>query len=160
MVEWGSVPDWVAAVGSIGSTAALVVTGYALTSRLAQRDKRRDVQVEFLLAAYRRLEACSHRPLDLNPDLARQFESALSDVALLGTPLQVRLATEVMEAMGQNQGAQLDSLLQDLRRLLRDELGLELDGTPYKYLRISTPADRAAEQEAIRLGEEQQGKIR
>jgi hypothetical protein len=44
--------------------------------------------------------------------------------------------------------------------LFRDELGLELDGTPYKYLRISTPADRAAKQAAIGLGEEQQGKIR
>jgi hypothetical protein len=149
-LDWGSVPDW---VGAVGSTAALAVTGYVVTNRLAQRDKRREVRVEYLLSAFRRLDACGNRFLDLHADYARQLEGALADIALLGTPKQVQLAHEVMAGMGQSQGADLTPLLEDLRQLLRKELSLEPDDTKYQFLRIKTPADAAAELEAISLGE-------
>jgi hypothetical protein len=48
------VPDW---VGAVGSTVAIAVTGYILTNRLVQRDKRREVRVDYLLSAFRRLDA-------------------------------------------------------------------------------------------------------
>ena len=82
-LDWGSVPDW---IGAVGSTVALAVTGYVLTNRLAQRDKRREVRVEYLLSAFRRLDACGNRLIDLNADYARQLETALADIALLGSP--------------------------------------------------------------------------
>jgi hypothetical protein len=48
-LDWGSVPDW---VGAVGSTVALATTGYVLTNRLAQRDKRREVRVDYRLAPF------------------------------------------------------------------------------------------------------------
>jgi hypothetical protein len=150
-VDWGSVPDW---VGAVGSTIALAVTGYVLTNRLALRDKRRDVRVEYLLSAFRRLDASGNRHLDLDAEYARQLETALADIVLLGSPLQVRLAQEVMVGMGTRQNADLTPLLEDLRRHLRQELSLEPDETRYKFLRIRTPADEAKEAAAIRLGDQ------
>lgn len=150
-LDWGSVPDWIGAVG-------LAVTGYVLTNRLAQRDKRREVRVEYLLSAFRRLDACGNRLIDLNADYARQLETALADIALLGSPKQIALAHQVMRGMGQDQNADLTPLLEDLRLLLRKELALEPDNTKYQFLRIQTPSDDVLERSAIALAKELAGR--
>jgi hypothetical protein len=153
-LDWGSVPDW---VGAIGSTVALAITGYVLTNRLAQRDKRREVRVDYLLSAFRRLDTSANRHLDLHADYARQLETALADIVLLGSPNQVRLAQQVMVSMARDQTAELTPLLEDLRRLLRKELALEPDETSYKFLRIRTPDDELSERAAIKLADELRG---
>jgi hypothetical protein len=150
-LDWGSVPDW---VGAVGSTAAIAVTGYVLTNRLAQRDKRREVRVDYLLSAFRRLDASGNRHLDLHAEYARQLETALADIVLLGSPHQVRLAQEVMVGMGRDQNADLTPLLEDLRRHLRRELLLEPDEARYQFLRIRTPTDEAQENASIKLADE------
>jgi hypothetical protein len=80
------------------------------------------------------------------------MESALADIVLLGSPVQVRLAHDVMTDMGRDQKADMTPLLEDLRRHLRQELGLEPEDSKYQFLRIRTPADENADSEARALG--------
>ena len=88
-----------------------------------QRIKRRDLRVQYLIEAYRRLESAAHRT-DLSA-FARDLESALTDVQLFGTGRQVQLAHEFAESMARDHTAALDPLVADIRSELRSELRLE-----------------------------------
>jgi hypothetical protein len=54
-----------------------------------------------------------------------RLESALADIQLFGSPVQVRLAQEFAHKFAETREGSLDDLLQDLRRELRIELSLE-----------------------------------
>ncbi len=82
-------------------TAALAIAGLYVVHRLSvnrdQENKRRDLRIQYLLEAYRRLEKAANRR-DLN-SYARELESALADIQLLGTVRQVSLAHEFAVSM-------------------------------------------------------------
>jgi hypothetical protein len=88
-----------------------------------QANKRRDLRIQYLLEAYRRLENAANRP-DL-ASYARELESALTDVQLLGTERQVSVALDFAVSMARDRTDALDPLVADLRSELRRELGLE-----------------------------------
>ena len=77
-------------------TTVIAVLGWYVAHRLSMnRDratKRRELRVKYLIDAYRLLESVSNRPV--TPATAPQFESALADIQLFGTPAQVELAQE------------------------------------------------------------------
>lgn len=108
-------------------TAALAVAGWYAVHRLSmnrdQENKRRELRVQYLLEAYRRLENSSNRR-DLSA-YARDLESALADIQLLGTKDQVQLAHEFAVSMAKDQTASLDPLVANIRSELRRELGLD-----------------------------------
>lgn len=81
------------------------------------------MRIDYLLAAYRRLERSSNRPMTVNED--REVEAAVADVQLLGSPAQVRLAEDFITAFAAEGTADTEPLLQDLRASLRRELLLE-----------------------------------
>lgn len=61
--------------------------GSWLSVRRDRANKRRDLRVQYLIEAYRRLEAAGRCPLV--PPYSSEMESAVADVQLFGTSEQV-----------------------------------------------------------------------
>jgi hypothetical protein len=109
--------------------------GSWLAARRDRANKRRDLRVQYLVDAYRRLQAAGHRPLV--PPYSLDLESAVADVQLFGTPAQVAAVQKFASEIGGHGQALLDDLLLSLRNDLRAELQLEDVGGKLKYLRIT-----------------------
>lgn len=88
-----------------------------------RQNKRRDLRVQFLLEAYRRLESAANRP-HKTEEQALAFESAVADIQLLGSPEQVAATVRYLREHVSGEGAQIDEVLRLLRNDLRKELGL------------------------------------
>jgi hypothetical protein len=120
-------------------TTAVVVVGWYvahyLTVRRDQANKRRDLRVQYLIEAYRRLEFAGNRPL--TEKIAPEFERAVADIQLFGTPKQVELAQAFALGFAEKGTHPLDPLLNELRQELRRELNLEPVQPSIKYLRIT-----------------------
>ena len=106
------------------------------SSRRDLANERRRLRVTYLLEAYRRLESSSNRT-DMTSHWAN-FESAIADIQLLGSPRQVAMARQFAHAMARDKTASLDELIFDLRQSLRTELELEPVSDPVVYLRIGS----------------------
>lgn len=126
--------------------AAIAVAGWIASGILARRAVRRQMRVEYLLSAYRRLEAASNRSMTLDHEGA--IESAVSDVQLLGSKRQVQLAEDFARDFAREGTADSAKLLEELRRSLRAELSLERLPARSTWLRI-THEGQWAEQEAF-----------
>jgi hypothetical protein len=94
--------------------------GWIANGVLARRAVRRDKRVDYLMSAYRRLDAASNRPL--TPELERELESAVSDIQLLGTQQQIDLADAFARSIAVDRSATTMELLEALRAHLRHEL--------------------------------------
>lgn len=112
-------------------SAAVIIVGWAVVHRLTvRRDtlaKRRDLRVQYLLDAYRRLEDAANRPLDSLPEAKRAFESAVADIQLLGTSEQIDALLKYLNQFTKEGGGNVDPVLKLLRDDLRKELSLEKD---------------------------------
>lgn len=109
--------------------------GHQLSMRRDLAGERRKLRVSYLLEAYRRLENASNRddPKRCRPD----FESAVADIQLLGSPDQVSMARQFAIEMARDRASSLDDLLFDLRQSLRAELELEPVSDRIMFLRFS-----------------------
>ena len=103
---------------SAGLTGTIV---HLLTSRRDARNRQRDERIAFRIGAYRALAHSVNRPLD--PGAHRQaIEDAMDDVLLFGTQEEVEVARQFMVTFASTGRADLDGLLDVLRRNLRAEL--------------------------------------
>ncbi|MFI4940891.1 MAG: hypothetical protein ACHP7O_11200, partial [Burkholderiales bacterium] len=96
-----------------------------------RKNKRRDMIVQYLLEAYRRLESAAHR--EKTEEQAIAFESAVADIQLLGTFMQISAMVKCANALASSggTGTTIDEVLRVLRNNLRKELGLSaLESTP------------------------------
>lgn len=123
-------------------TTVVAILGWYVVHRTAMsRDrasKRRDLRVQYLIDAYRRLEGVSNRgPVSATDTRAAILESAISDIQLFGSPSQVEGAKVFARQFAAKQPASLDDLLSDLRQDLRSELDLEPVERDVLHLRIS-----------------------
>ena len=109
-----------------------------LSSKREREAKRREMIVQYLLEAWRRLENASNRN---DNSYSKSLESVIADIQLLGTKKQVELAQHFAEEFAQHREAGLDSLLNDLRSDLRKELKLEIASIRTKHLRIINDSD-------------------
>ena len=101
-----------------------------------RRNKQRDIRVQYLINAYRHLEAIASRGSDIDR-YADNFESAIADIQLFGCPLQVQMAQELATSIAsRSQDSSTGPLLLALRDDLRRELGLEKVGVEPVHLRI------------------------
>ncbi len=118
-----------------------VVIGWKVTHRnemeRSRAAKRRELKVQYLIDAFRKLEYVSNRPI--SPETAPDFEKAIADIQLFGTARQVELAQQFAVGMAESSTHSLDPLLADLRQSLRNELDLECLLDKLKYLRFSFP---------------------
>lgn len=87
------------------------------------KNKRRDIRIQYLLDAYRRLEGASNRP-EANKETQDSFESALADIQLLGEKDQIDSLMRFLDDFNKG-GASINPLLELLRLHLRDELDLQ-----------------------------------
>ncbi|MEI7294413.1 hypothetical protein WCQ02_19915 [Paraburkholderia tropica] len=88
-----------------------------------RQNKRRDMRIQFLLDAYRRLESAANRQ-KMSEEQKLEFESAVADIQLLGNKEQVAATVAFLRQHASRSGANIDSVLQLLRNDLRAELGL------------------------------------
>lgn len=110
--------------------------GHHFSMRRDLANERRKLRVTYLLEAYRRLEGASNR--DDPGQYKADFESAIADIQLLGSPHQVALAREFAIEMARDRQSSLDRLIFDLRQSLRSELELDPVSEDVIYLRITT----------------------
>jgi len=126
-------------------TTGVAILGWFVVNRLSlgrdRINKRRDLNVQYLIEAYRRLENASNRHL-LPEEHGRAVESAIADIQLFGSPTQVELATRFARGFAQSKNESLDNLLAELRSDLRKELALEsVPGVPV-VLRLLFPSKK------------------
>jgi hypothetical protein len=132
------------AAAAIIVTAVIAVCGWLVSQAQARRAARRNMRIEYLVSAYRRLERASNRPL--TSETTSELEAAVADVMLLGSPEQVALAEAFVKKFAAEHQADSQPLLLTLRASLRQELLLgELPQTAYVSLRVSADGDMASE---------------
>jgi hypothetical protein len=109
--------------------------GHALNARRDRNNKRREVRVQYLIEAYRGLEAGTCRGPIHGTEFGKRFESAIADIQLFGTSEQARIAKELATAIATRQdNASATPLLLSLRNALRMELGLgEINEKPVQF---------------------------
>ncbi len=124
-------------------TSAVAIIGWfivhSLSSNRDRANKRRDLRVQYLIEAWRRLENASNRSDKLR---SSDLEAAIADIQLFGSPRQIELAQKFTEDFANTRSAGLDELLEDLRQDLRKELRLETVPKSMKYLRIISNFDQ------------------
>ena len=99
--------------------------------------------MQYLVDAYRRLEFVSNRPI--SPESAPEFEKAIADIQLFGSPRQVLLAREFTTMFAEKGTHSLDPLLGDLRSSLREELNLEPVASNITFLRMTFGDNRRSQ---------------
>jgi hypothetical protein len=136
--------DW-RLVATIGIPGSLVVLGWFFVHRLnSARDiatKRREARIKALEVAYMRIATSSNRAL--TEKIMDDLEYFVSEIQLYGTPRQVELMGEMVEAFKASAPfISYDALLLDLRDTIRDELKLEkISGNVwwFRFTRNKTP---------------------
>ena len=127
--------------------AIVAVLGWFVAHQFnAHRDranKRRDLRIQFLLDAYRRLESAAERP-ESRTEERDKFESALADIQLLGTKEQIEELMQFFSTHSSNGGASILPLLELLRMHLRSELKLENEIPSVKVFRFESLSSRAS----------------
>ena len=107
---------------------------YILAIRQNNRLKKKEVTIEFLIQAWRRLERASNRK---DGKYYTDIENAVADIQLLGTKRQIELAQQLAKEIAENRGGEALELLILLREDLRKELMLEETPREFKFLRFS-----------------------
>ena len=121
------ITPWFPLVGPM-LAAMVAVLGWFVAHRLSVSKelstKRRELRIQYLIDAYRRLEGAAYR----NEFEGRQdFESAVADIQLFGSGRQITLANELANSMAKTGFTTLEPLLKLLRQELRHELGMPRD---------------------------------
>jgi hypothetical protein len=128
-------------VVALSVTVVLAVAGFVVNAQAARRAKRRDIRTQYLLDAYRSIEAASNRPMDSGA--ARDLEAALADVQPLGTTSQVDPAHRFANDFASNGGADTSPILNELRDELRADLDLGPLPERRTHLRITLGSEQA-----------------
>jgi hypothetical protein len=124
------------------------IAGHLLTAARDRANKRRELRVQFLIDAYRKLEAAANRDGNQEPDWPA-FETAIADIQLFGTKSQVENATTFADEFASKGTYSLSRLLMDLRSDLREELRLEPIKGTIMHLRVEgAPAGAVRNQAA------------
>lgn len=117
--------DWRFTVPLLVSAFVAILGWFSVNWLAASRDqanKRREIRVQYLIEAYRRLALSAQRPPESK--YFRDMESAVADIQLFGSQSQVqKLRLFLEEFKRQNKGS-FNELLRDLRNDLRKELDL------------------------------------
>ncbi len=119
--------DWKIGL-SLSIPALIAVAGWFfahwLTSKRDRLSKRRELRLKGLEKAYLKVAGTAHR--ELTPEMKRDFEDFVSEIQLYGTPNQIKLMSELVEAfVRRDKIISFDAILEDLRDSLRSELNME-----------------------------------
>ncbi len=119
---------WAPLIGpALAALVAIIGLGIShwLTSLRDMKAEKRKIRINFMVEAYRKLENGSCRGLN-QERYSEQFHSAIADIQLLGSPIQVEIARKIASALGSGSGSlvTINELLNALRVELRSELDL------------------------------------
>ena len=123
-------------------TSVVVIIGWFivhwLSSKRDQGNKRRELRVQYLIEAWRKLEnSCNRHDETWHHDL----ETAIADIQLFGSLEQIKLAEKFIQVFtnADNNGADAEELLNALRHDLRKELKLEsISNGHTKHIRFNS----------------------
>ncbi len=137
----------------LGLAVAIVLAagGWIVNGVLTRRATRRDLRVQYLLSAYRALDAASNRA-GMSAQHEQDVEAAVADVVLMGTEQQVELANAFSRTFADDGHADTSPLLEALRSDLRRELLLGDVGPRSTWLRIESGRRWAHESARVRAG--------
>ncbi|MFL6210515.1 MAG: hypothetical protein ACJ74W_16785 [Pyrinomonadaceae bacterium] len=116
---------------------------HVLTRNRDRANKLRDIRLQYLIEAYRRLGDAAMRHLPSEPEYAQRLESALADIQLFGSITQVEKLKKMFEDYAANEEGSLDEVINDLRDELRKELDLLPISGNVQWLRIRQPANKS-----------------
>jgi len=115
------------------------IVGHWLNSRRELSNRRREARLKGLEVAYNRLAMAAVR--DWTDEHKLEFERFVAEIQLYGTPRQVTLMTQLVDAFNRHEKSiSFDSLLEDLRNALRAELRMEPVTGPVWWYRFNLPA--------------------
>ncbi|PIQ28789.1 MAG: hypothetical protein COW63_14575 [Bacteroidetes bacterium CG18_big_fil_WC_8_21_14_2_50_41_14] len=123
--------DWTISFGNIISALVIAlgwIVAYKLGSQKDLKNKKRDIRTQFLIEAYNKIASSSNRNTDDNEK--KLFEGAIEQIQFLGTKEQIRLLNEGIETRN------FTPLLEELRKEIRSELGIESISTNIKHFRF------------------------
>ncbi|MDR3339926.1 MAG: hypothetical protein LBT25_07560 [Candidatus Symbiothrix sp.] len=111
-------------------TVVITIVGWYIAYFFGKKqdaaNKRKEMRVNYLIEAYRLIESAANRE---NNNKLKNLESAIADIQLFGTQTQILLSQKIVEIFVQQNSADFDCLLKNLREELRKELDLEkVDG--------------------------------
>jgi hypothetical protein len=123
---------------SVFLALASLVFGGLITHALSRRrdllNKKREIQFQYLIDAYRSLEKCAYPKAGTSdPEL---LESAIADIQLFGTADQVAVAHRIASEMASSGETCVTELLEDLRADLRRSLGLPRATAKILHMRL------------------------
>lgn len=122
------------------------IVGHWLNSVRERNNRRREARLIGLESAYKCLSMISNR--DMTATHEYEFERFVSEILLYGTPKQVQLMTELVEAfIRRDKIISFDLLLEDLRNTLRKELKMEKVAGPIWWYRFKLPKWKNSESE-------------
>jgi len=137
--------DW-KLFAQLAATFAVTAVGWWMAYYFSKRrdieNDRPKLRTEYLLEAYRKLQNSSHR-VGNEKVYNDALESAISDIQLLGSARQSKLAAQFSLDMAEEGVAYMDDLLLDLRNELRKELNLEPLSNPSRVLRFYDKGKRS-----------------
>ena len=124
-------------------TSMVAIIGWFVVHRLSSNrdraNKRRELRVQYLIEAWRKLENASNRS---DNSRSNDLETAIADIQLFGSSRQIELAQKFADDIAKTGIGNLDELLEDLRYDLREELQLETVPKNIKYLRFVSNSTR------------------
>lgn len=126
----------------------VAVAGKLINELFVRRSVRRNLRIEYLLSAYRRLEHASNRQMTEAHEAA--LEEAISDVQLLGSPRQVEMATAFARQFAEDQRADTEQRTLDLSGTILLVLALWPSATRDRVQITETPGPAGGPGPALR----------
>ena len=111
---------------------------HSLSGKRDQANKRRDIRLQYLIEAYRRLGDATTRDLTSASEQAQGLESAIADIQLFGSISQVEKLKKFLEHYASNGNANVDDVINDLRDELQKELDLPPVSGNIQWMRVKT----------------------
>ncbi|MEQ8535139.1 MAG: hypothetical protein RIB86_25005, partial [Imperialibacter sp.] len=98
-------------------------TLHKLSRRRDLENKRKDLRINYLIEAWKKLEYASNREIT-ETEFIDYIEKPVALIQLFGKTTQINLAKQLANEIGQNGETSLNTILEELRNDLREELSL------------------------------------
>lgn len=122
------------------STLMLTITGWYVIHLFSKKrdseNKKKEIITTYLINAFRQIDDATNRKDSIK---LLNLESAIADIQLFGSVNQIKMAQKIADDVKNNGTAECLELLNELRKDLRQELGLEKADGQWRSLRIVLP---------------------
>jgi hypothetical protein len=128
--------DIIALIASVTIAVTGWVVAHGLSSRRELEQKKRELRVKYLREAYLNIANLCDRG-EYPRDIAN-LQDALNDIQLFGEETQINLVGKVVTQLANNETANFNELLKQLRNEIRGHIGLNSLQSTRWYIRITS----------------------